>query len=180
MGKLQEVVQLDLQYSAWATRRLLQACAQLSVADRNRDLGVSHGSILGTIYHFHVSERFWAKCLAAGNIPPLHEIAAESVPAEIRLEELERECEKVSRAFEDWFRTATEEELSKPLSCRISSTIDFPYVRWQLIRHVVNHSSIHRGQVIGIMRALGAKPPNIDVMTYLLRDSVTSPTGAAT
>jgi uncharacterized damage-inducible protein DinB len=169
MGKLQEVVQLDLLYSAWATRALLQAAAQLPVADRNRDLSVSHGSILGTIFHFHVSERFWAKCLAAQQIPPLHEIAAEPVPAEIRLEELASECEKVSRVFEDWFKSTTEEELANPLSCRISATVDFPYVRWQLIRHVVNHSSLHRGQIVGMIRALGTKPPNLDVMTYLLQ-----------
>jgi uncharacterized damage-inducible protein DinB len=169
MGKLQEVVHLDLQYSAWATGQLLQACAAISVADRNRDLGVSHGSILGTIYHFHISERFWAKCLAACKIPPLHEIKADPLPDEIHLEELERECARVARAFEDWFQSTTEEEVALPLSCRISATVDFPYIRWQLIRHVVNHSSIHRGQVIGMIRALGNKPPNIDVMTYLLK-----------
>ncbi len=169
MGKLKEVVQLDLQYSAWATRELLSACEQLSVGDRNRDLGVSHGSVLGTIYHFHISERFWAKCLAANKIPPLHEIGGEAVPAEICFEELSDGCKQVARAFADWFDSTTEEELAQPLSCRISATVDFPYVRWQLIRHVVNHSSIHRGQVIGMIRALGNKPPNIDVMSYLLQ-----------
>lgn len=169
MGKLKAVVQLDLQYSAWATRALLESCAQLPVADRNRGLGVSHGSILGTLFHFHVSERFWAKCLAAGKIPPLHEIVAAPVPAEIRLEALSAGCEKVSRAFDDWFNSTTEDELAEPLSCQISATVDFPYVRWQLVRHVVNHSSIHRGQIIGMIRALGNKPPNIDVMSYLLQ-----------
>ena len=171
MGKLQEVVQLDLQYSAWATRELLRACARMPIPDLNRDLGGSHRSILGTLFHFHVSERFWAKCLAAGKIPPLHEVPTEPVPAKIRLEELEHECEKVSRAFEDWLGTTTEEELSQPLACRISSTIDFPYVPWQLIRHVVNHSSIHRGQAIGMMRALGGRPLNLDLMTYLLQQA---------
>jgi uncharacterized damage-inducible protein DinB len=169
MGRLQEVVQLDLLYSAWATRALLRACGQLSVADGNRDLGVSHGSILGTLFHFHVAERFWAQCLAANRIPPLHEMPAEPVPAEIRLETLSSDCERVSRAFEDWFKSTTEEELARPLSCRISPTVDFPYVRWQLIRHVVNHSSLHRGQIVGMIRALGSKPPNLDVMGYLLQ-----------
>ena len=169
MGKLKEVVQLDLQYSVWATGALLAACAPLSITDRNRDLGVSHGSILGTIYHFHISERFWAKCLAANKIPPLHEIGVDPLPAEIRFEELSDGCEQVASVFADWFESTTEEELAQPLSCRISATVDFPYVRWQLIRHVVNHSSIHRGQVIGMIRALEKKPPNIDVMSYLLQ-----------
>jgi uncharacterized damage-inducible protein DinB len=172
MDQLKEVVQLDLRYSAWATRELLQACARLSVADQNRDLGVSHGSILGTLHHFHVSERFWAECLAARKIPPLHEIGADPVPAELRLEDLKRGCENVARGFSDWFESTAEEELEQPLPCRISATVDYPYVRWQLVRHVVNHSSLHRGQIIGMIRALGNKPPNIDVMTYLLKEPI--------
>ena len=169
MGKLKEVVQLDLRYSAWATRALLQACAQLSIADRNRNLGISHGSILGTLYHFYISERFWAKCLTANKIPPLHEIGGEPVPAEIRFEDVSSGCEQVALAFDSWFESTTEEELAEPISCWISATVDFPYVRWQLIRHVVNHSSLHRGQIIGMIRALGNNPPNIDVMSYLLQ-----------
>ncbi len=171
MDKLKEVVHLDLQYSAWATRELLQACTPLSVADLNRDLGVSHSSILGTLHHFYISERFWAECLAAGKIPPLHEIGVAPIPAEFRFEELERGCEKVAGALRDWFESTTEEELAQPLPCRISKTVAYPYVRWQLVRHVVNHSSMHRGQIIGMIRALGNKPPNIDVMSYLVRQS---------
>lgn len=172
MENLKQVVSLDLQYSAWATLQLLQACGRLSVTDQNRDLGVSHASILGTLYHFHISERFWAKCLAVGKIPPLHEIGADPVPTKIRLGDLERGCENVAIAFRDWFESVTEEELARPLSCRISATVDYPYIRWQLVRHVVNHSSIHRGQIIGMIRALGSKPPNIDVMTYLLKEHI--------
>lgn len=168
MGKFKEVVQLDLQYSAWATRVLLKGCAQLTVDERKRDLGFSHSNVLGTLYHFHVSERFWVGCLAANKIPPLHEIGAEPVPGEIDFEELAAGCERVARAFEDWFQSTTEEELAQPLPCRISATVDFPYVRWQLIRHVVNHSTLHRGQIVAMIRALGHKPPNIDVMSYLL------------
>jgi len=172
MDKLKDVVQLDLQYSAWATRELLQSCARLSAADQNRDLGVSHGSILGTLHHFYVSERFWAECLSARRIPPLHEIAADAVPAELHLEQLQRGCENVARAFHDWFDTTTEEELAQSLPCRISATVDYPYIRWQLVRHVVNHSSMHPGQIVGVIRALGNQPPNVDVMTYLLKQHI--------
>jgi uncharacterized damage-inducible protein DinB len=169
MGKLQEVVQLDLQYSVWATSTLLQSCAQLSIVNQNRDLGVSHGTILGTLYHFHISERFWSKCLLANRIPPLHHIAPEPVPSKIQLEAVAEGCQQVSRAFADWFQSTSEDELAQPLSCQISDAVVFPYVRWQLIRHVVNHSSNHRGQIVGMIRALGKQPPNLDVMTYLLQ-----------
>lgn len=169
MNALKETVQLDLRYSAWATRMLCEACAKLSLDERNRDLGISHGGILGTIHHFHVSERFWGECLAASKIPPLHEIAADPPPTQLRLEELERSCEEVSHALERWLQSSTEEELAQPIPCRISATVNYPFLRWQLVRHMVNHSSLHRGQIVGMIRALGHKPPNIDLMSYLLK-----------
>jgi uncharacterized damage-inducible protein DinB len=36
-----------------------------------------------------------------------------------------------------------------------------------LIRHVVNHSTYHRGQVSTLLRQLGLTPPNTDLITYL-------------
>jgi uncharacterized damage-inducible protein DinB len=37
----------------------------------------------------------------------------------------------------------------------------------QLVLHVVNHATLHRGQVIGMLRQLGVKPPNTDLFFYL-------------
>jgi uncharacterized damage-inducible protein DinB len=36
-----------------------------------------------------------------------------------------------------------------------------------LIRHVVNHSTYHRGQVATQLRQLGLKPPTTDLIVYL-------------
>ena len=30
---------------------------------------------------------------------------------------------------------------------------------WQMLQHVVNHSTFHRGQVVTLLRQLGAAPP---------------------
>jgi len=37
----------------------------------------------------------------------------------------------------------------------------------QLVLHVVNHATLHRGQVVGMLRQLGVKPPNTDFFFYL-------------
>lgn len=36
-----------------------------------------------------------------------------------------------------------------------------------LLRHVVNHSTYHRGQVATQMSQLGVKPPSTDLIVYL-------------
>jgi len=33
----------------------------------------------------------------------------------------------------------------------------------------VNHATLHRGQVVGMLRQLGKRPPNVDIMTFYLR-----------
>ena len=38
---------------------------------------------------------------------------------------------------------------------------------WQMLQHVVNHGSYHRGQVTTMLRQLGAEaPPTLDLMAF--------------
>jgi uncharacterized damage-inducible protein DinB len=37
---------------------------------------------------------------------------------------------------------------------------------WQLVLHLVNHGTHHRGQVSGFIRAMGATPPPLDLVFY--------------
>jgi uncharacterized damage-inducible protein DinB len=37
------------------------------------------------------------------------------------------------------------------------------------MQHVVNHATLHRGQVVGMIRQLGLDPPSTDLIFYLRR-----------
>ena len=38
---------------------------------------------------------------------------------------------------------------------------------WQMLQHVVNHASYHRGQVTTMLRQIGAEPPkSMDMIAY--------------
>jgi uncharacterized damage-inducible protein DinB len=40
-------------------------------------------------------------------------------------------------------------------------------VFWQMLQHVVNHASYHRGQVTTLLRQLGATPPkSMDLIAF--------------
>jgi uncharacterized damage-inducible protein DinB len=38
------------------------------------------------------------------------------------------------------------------------------------MQHVVNHATLHRGQVVGMIRQLGFEPPATDLLFYLRRE----------
>ena len=38
------------------------------------------------------------------------------------------------------------------------------------MQHVVNHATLHRGQVVGMIRQLGITPPSTDLLFYLRRE----------
>jgi len=164
-----EILLLDWKYSAWATRRLLDACARLTIEERTRDLGMPHGSVLSTLDHMYRSEEFWAGCLVANEMPPMDEIGETEPQAPRELETLERLWPTVWEQVDQWLSSLSEEELNETLTSRIAAGRDFEFTRWQLILHSVNHSTLHRGQIAGMLRMMGKRSPNVDIMGYYLR-----------
>jgi hypothetical protein len=63
METIKRAILLELEYCAWANRRLLECCAALGVEEQERDLGSSHASIAATLRHIYYTERVWLKRL---------------------------------------------------------------------------------------------------------------------
>jgi uncharacterized damage-inducible protein DinB len=42
---------------------------------------------------------------------------------------------------------------------------------WQLVLHVVNHGTHHRGQVSGFLRTMGRVPPVLDLVAFYRRNA---------
>jgi uncharacterized damage-inducible protein DinB len=38
------------------------------------------------------------------------------------------------------------------------------------MQHVANHATLHRGQIVGMIRQLGIDPPSTDLLFYLRRE----------
>lgn len=57
--------------------------------------------------------------------------------------------------------------LAAPLAYRNLSGKPFTRRLGDLVRHVVNHSTYHRGQLTTLLRQVGAEPPRTDFVTFL-------------
>ena len=50
---------LHLRYSAWASRKVMEAARTLPEADFQKPVGVSHGSLQGTLAHILYADWIW-------------------------------------------------------------------------------------------------------------------------
>ena len=84
------------------------------------------------------------------------------------LVDLQRTWPQLNENLRAWLEKADNSLLSDELVSPLPSGSSFRIKRWEIVAHAVNHSTLHRGQIISMMRALGLQPPNTDQFSYYM------------
>jgi len=156
-------------YTEWANALALDAAAQLSHEQLHQDSKISHGSIFGTLLHMAGAEWVWLERWH-GRSPQGPEAwslwKAESCPDLATLGE--RWGEIVERRTQ-FIAALDERRLPENLAFKLISGAEGSLPLAGQMQHVVNHATLHRGQVVGMIRQLGLTPPSTDLLFYLRR-----------
>jgi len=162
-----ELLLTDIRYSGWANQRLLEACSALTSEEIERDLRISHASILATLRHIHDGERVWLDCLRTSpEMGPWR--LPQGTPPEPSLDALRLNWPELSDGYRRWLEDLSEAGLGIELRVQLPGEIEPSLPRWKILRHVLEHSALHRGQIVGMIRTLGHTPPAIHRMDYYL------------
>lgn len=160
MGVTKEVLLSHLDYSRWASLRLLAAVADLPVEDLNRDFGTADRSALGTLVHVFAADRIWLKRVTSQPITSFVE------EADHRLETLQRDWPAIHAGWRNWMLALPEVDLHRGVDYADMSGRAWSHQPWQIVMHVVNHATHHRGQVSGFLRTLQRTPPPLDLILF--------------
>jgi uncharacterized damage-inducible protein DinB len=166
-------IQLLYEYDRWANNRVLRAASALTAEQFTRDLGGSFRSVRDTLVHIVGSERTWLTYWKEPS--PSSAFLADlwtrhgtlfdpnAFPefAAVQLKWAEVEREQV-----EFVNGVTNESLSRMLPVG-SAQIRLA----QLMQHLANHSTYHRGQVALMMRQLAAPPLATDFAMFLMEGS---------
>jgi uncharacterized damage-inducible protein DinB len=149
------------EFNAWAQRRICDALASLPPEPYLRDLGSSHGGIHGTLSHIVWAEHLWLTRWQ-GRPPP-------AVPQgkDLRsLAEVRARWEEVEEGRAQVLRDLSDAQLAATIT--IQPTLGGVYVHTylQTLQHGVDHSSYHRGQIVTLLRQLGARPPSTGLILF--------------
>lgn len=162
-----QVLVTDIGYSGWANQRLLEACSALTSEEIERDLRISHASILATLRHIHDGERVWLECLRTSpEMGPWR--LPQGSPPEPSLEALRRSWPELSDGYRRWIENLPEAGLGVELRVLLPGDVEPSLPRWKILRHVLDHSTFHRGQIVGMIRTLGHTPPATHRMDFYL------------
>jgi uncharacterized damage-inducible protein DinB len=149
-------------YNDWANARLLGAAVTLRDGAAHRDLGGSFGTVFATLVHMLGAEWVWIErfhgrspreLLAQAEWRTVHDLAAPWAAVAAR-----------QRALLDGL---AEDALAAPLTYTNFAGVSATYALGDVLRHAVNHSTYHRGQVAAMLRMLGSPAPSTDFVRFL-------------
>jgi len=149
-------------YHYWAHRRMLDALEPLSPEQFNRDLGSSFKSIRETVAHMYSAEWAWYQRWhgSSPTAPPPLDLFPDVASIRSQWADLEAK----TRAFFDGLDDAA---IARVVDYTLLSGAAGSTPIGQMLQHVVNHGSYHRGQVTTMLRQIGAAPPqSMDLIRF--------------
>jgi len=148
-------------YNHWANDRILGNVDGLSRDELMRGDGTSFGSLWGTLVHIFGVEWLYPQRWK-GNSPP-------TLPKQDSISDfanLRSYWNKTKAEQRQFLEELTEERLHRRLDYINLQGERYGYPLIDQMKHLVNHSTYHRGQVALQLRSLGRKADSTDYLWY--------------
>jgi uncharacterized damage-inducible protein DinB len=147
-------------FNRWANAKMFEACRKLTPEQYVAEPVPGWGSIRSTVYHIVVVTDAWLRTLA--------EDPDQSFPTEAEvptLDDAQGILERAYRTLEKLLPSLSPEKLATPrLFSRRGRTAVLP--PWLVLRHVVNHTTYHRGQVASKLKRFGIQQAETDIVFW--------------
>ncbi|MEZ5419821.1 MAG: DinB family protein [Vicinamibacterales bacterium] len=154
-----ETLRTHLRYTAWATSRLVGAAAALTPEELTRDFRSADRHVLGTLVHVYAADRVWLRRIEGEPPGPFLE-----PERDMHLSVLQHDWPALLDRWQAWAATLADANGV----ARYQDLQGRPHATplWQIVLHVVNHATHHRGQAAAMIRAMGHTPPPLDLIRY--------------
>ena len=155
-----EEIRLLYDYNAWANRRSLDACAPLAAEQFSKQIASSFPSVRETLLHIMHAEWLWLERWLGRSPsgPPPGEIA-DLAAVRLRWNTVESDLLRYVRGL-------TAADLDRVVHYRNTKGHAFSNPMWQMLQHLINHGTYHRGQIVTLLRQLGAAPLSTDLIAF--------------
>ena len=144
-------------------------CCVIFINQLREKIGVMFGNPETTtggnaLQHIYYADRIWLSRLEGRTMASF--VDPEPGPD---LDALKEHWPVVIRGLRDFVGHAPEGLFEQDLPFKRLNGDTQSMAHWKVLLHIVNHATLHRGQVMGMLRQLGHVPPGTDYLFYHLQ-----------
>lgn len=154
-------------YKAWADNLLLSALSSLSNTELTGPRPIIFGSLIRTLNHSYQMDHVW-KCHLLGKPHGLTTRNPEDCP---ELEELIVGQRSIDEWYVNYADTIAKNEPEEIVEFEFIGGGAGQMTRRDILLHVVNHTTYHRGHIAGLLYQLNISPPVTDFPVFLRETS---------
>lgn len=155
-------------YNAWANRLMFDAVAALPEGEATKERASLFRNMVHTLNHNYVIDLIWQAHLEGRE----HGFAARNTKDHPPLADLWRKQQEVDGWYIAWSDRLTDAALVEKVRFTLIGGNRGEMTRGEILLHVVNHTTYHRGFVADLFYQVPARPPTTDLPVYL-REGVT-------
>jgi len=136
-------------FNLWANKRVSDFVKSLPEEQFDKEIVSSFSSLRKTIFHFYGAQALW-----------LHRLQGQSPTSfpdarSLSTDELMNQLLTTSSQLIEFTETSSESFLQTSVTYKNLAGDEFTNTVADILQHVINHSTFHRGQVITLLRQLG-------------------------
>ena len=155
-------LQTLLDYHYWARDRMLDAADALTPEQFNRDLGSSFRSVRDTLTHTYSAEWAWHSRWQGHS--PAAQLSPDLFPT---VDDIRRAWVENEGKVRGFLAQAGEGGIGRIFEYTLLNGAAGATPLSQMIQHMVNHASYHRGQVTTLLRQIGVAPAkSMDLIAF--------------
>lgn len=153
-------------YNQWANERILEATFKLPEGEATKTRPTLFKNIVHTLNHNYVIDRIFQAHLEGRE----HGYTARNTQEPPPLEVLWRGQQEIDVWYVKWSDEIAEPALDERVNFTFVGGGDGVMTRGEILLHIVNHTSYHRGFAADLFNQIPIRPPNTD-LTVFLRDA---------
>lgn len=150
-------------YNAWANQLIFDAVAALPAGEATRERQSLFRNMVHTLNHNYVIDRVWQAHVEGRE----HGYTARNTAEHPPLGELWRAQQAIDRWYIDHFSRLSGEELEREIDFTLIGGNRGRMSLGDILLHVVNHTTYHRGFVADLFYQVPARPPTTDLPVFL-------------
>ena len=149
-------------YTIWANRKIIECINNLSNDQINREISSSFSSVFKTVLHMLDAEAIWWQ-----RVKLVEHIERPGDGFTGSFEELSKKLEAQSKLWEEWVANASDNQLNHVFAYQNTKKEQFKQPVYEMLLHIFNHNTYHRGQLVTMLRQLGVeKIPPTDFIVF--------------